>query len=74
MKSIRKIITIFGSGSIVQQLEEEGLFNEYIVKMTPVILGTGKSLFLQAKKHKLELIETKAFRSGVVILHHKSRN
>jgi dihydrofolate reductase len=67
-------ITIFGSGTIVQQLEDHGLINEYIVKLIPVILGTGKSLFHHVREHKLKLIESKAFRSGVVILHYKSRD
>src|SRR5215216_997744 len=33
-------ITIFGSGTIVQQLADEGLIDEYLITLTPVVLGT----------------------------------
>lgn len=38
-------IVIFGSGTIVQQLTSEGLIDEYLIIVTPVILGNGKLLF-----------------------------
>lgn len=36
-----KDIVIFGSGTIVQQLTAEQLIDEYLLCITPVILGTG---------------------------------
>ncbi|KRE43158.1 dihydrofolate reductase family protein [Paenibacillus sp. Soil724D2] len=50
-------ITIFGSGTIVQQLANEGLIDEYLLVVTPVIVGAGKSLFEDVKEFKLELLE-----------------
>lgn len=64
-------ILIFGSGTIVQQLTDEGLIDEYLFAVTPVILGTGKSLFNGVKKLELELLETRNFKSGNVLLHYK---
>jgi dihydrofolate reductase len=64
-------IVIFGSGSIVQQLAGEGLIDEYLILITPVILGTGKLMFKDVKKSNLELLETRSFNTGNVLLHHR---
>lgn len=64
-------ILIFGSGTIVQQLTAVGLIDEYLFAVTPVILGVGKSLFNGVKKLDLELLETRNFKSGNVLLHYK---
>jgi dihydrofolate reductase len=64
-------ILIFGSGTIVQQLTVGGLIDEYLFAVTPVILGTGKSLFSGVQKLDLELLETRNFKSGNVLLHYK---
>ena len=63
-------ITIFGSGSIVQQLVAEGLMDEYLVILTPAILGTGKQLFKDVKKTELKLLAERRFTSGNVLLHY----
>lgn len=77
IKEIRKLtqgegpdIVIFGSGTIVQQLTNEGLIDEYLIAVTPVILGTGKPLLKNVKKCSLELLETRNFNSGNVLLHY----
>lgn len=64
-------ITIFGSGTIVRQLVAEGLLDEYIFIVAPVILGTGKSLFHDVKQPKLSLLEAKKFKSGNLVLHYE---
>lgn len=61
-------ILIFGSGSLVQQLAREGLIDEYLIVVSPVVLGEGKSLFTDVGKHNLQLLEAKAFPSGNVLL------
>ena len=63
---------IFGSGTIVQQLADEGLLDEYLFVLTPVILGAGKPLFKDVKKFNLELLEARDFNSGNVLLHYKT--
>ena len=67
-------MVIFGSGTIVRQLTAEGLMDEYLFVVTPVILGAGKSLFKDVKKLDLKLLETKNFKSGNVLLHYKAKN
>ncbi|MEO5887973.1 MAG: dihydrofolate reductase family protein [Anaerolineales bacterium] len=59
---------IMGSGTIVQQLANAGLIDDYLVILTPVIAGEGKSLFKAVKQFKLKLLETKSFDSGNVLL------
>ncbi len=63
-------LTIFGSGSIVQQLANAGLIEEYLLIVTPVVLGSGKNLFQDVKRLDLKLIETCEFKSGNVLLHY----
>jgi dihydrofolate reductase len=61
-------ILIFGSGTIVQQLTDAGLIDEYFLAVTPVVLGKGKPLFQDAKKRTLKLVEVRYFDSGNVLL------
>jgi dihydrofolate reductase len=63
-------IAIFGSGTIVQQLAEAGLIDEYLFTLTPVVLGEGKALFKDVDTTELKLLETKAFKSGNTLLHY----
>ncbi len=68
-----KNMIIFGSGTIVQQLSSAGLIDDYWFIITPVILGTGKTLFPGNKKIDLELLKTQHFESGNVLLHYKPK-
>ena len=61
---------IMGSGSIVQQLTQERLIDDYIFIVTPVIAGTGKSMFKDVKQLGLKLLKTQSFQSGNVLLHY----
>ncbi|OGO38737.1 MAG: deaminase [Chloroflexi bacterium RBG_16_57_11] len=63
-------ITIFGSGSIVQQLTNRGLIDEYLIIVTPVVVGTGKPLFKDVQNINLKLLDTRNFKSGNVLLHY----
>lgn len=63
-------ILIMGSGTIVQQLANEGLIDEYLFIVTPVVAGEGKPLFKHVKQFGLTLVETKSFKSGNVLLHY----
>ncbi len=69
-----KSMIIFGSGTIVQQLSSAGLVDDYWFIITPVILGTGKTLFPGNKRLDLELLETQHFKSGNVVLHYRPKN
>ena len=65
-------IAIFGSGTIVLQLTNLGLIDEYRLIVNPLVLGNGKQLFKDVKnKPKLKLVNTKVFRNGNVLLCYK---
>jgi dihydrofolate reductase len=62
-------IAIFGSGTIVQQLTNLGLIDEYRLVVNPLILGEGKPLFRDIKdKLKLKLLSIRVFKNGNVLL------
>jgi dihydrofolate reductase len=62
-------IVIMGSGSIVSQLAQEGLVDEYQIVVNPIVLGTGRTLFEGVKnKVGLKLAKTRTFTNGNVLL------
>ncbi|MGH7493324.1 MAG: dihydrofolate reductase family protein [bacterium] len=62
-------IAILGSGSVVAQLAQEGLIDEYQIVVNPVVLGQGRTMFDGVKeKLRLKLTKTRAFRNGNVLL------
>lgn len=64
-------IIIYGSGSIVSRLMRLGLIDEYVLWIHPVVLGKGRPLFKEfPDKHMLQLLKTKIFSTGVVILYY----
>jgi dihydrofolate reductase len=62
-------MAILGSGSIVSQLAQEGLIDEYQIVVNPVVLGKGRTMFEGVKeKLTLKLTKTRAFGNGNVLL------
>jgi len=62
-------MVILGSGSIVSQLAQEDLIDEYQFVVNPVILGKGQTMFEGIKeKLDLKLTRTRAFSNGNVFL------
>jgi len=61
-------ILIFGSGTIVQQLSNARLIDEYLIVVTPVVLGKGKPLFKNVDKLNLRLLQVRYFNSANVLL------
>jgi dihydrofolate reductase len=62
-------MAILGSGSIVSQLAQEGLIDEYQIAMNPVVLGKGRTMFDGIKeKLTLKLTKSRAFGNGNVLL------
>jgi len=64
-----KDMALLGSGSIVTQLTEQGLIDEYQIMVDPIALGDGTPIFKNIN-HKLDLklTGTRTFKSGVVLL------
>jgi dihydrofolate reductase len=64
-----KDMIIFGSGSIVSQLTEHRLIDEYHFVVCPILLGSGQPLLRAVlKRLRLDLLEAKALPSGDVML------
>lgn len=67
-----KDMVIYGSGSIVSTLSQLGLIDEYRVFVNPVVLGSGKPLFIGVKnKLDLKLLGTRTFQCGVVLFRYQ---
>lgn len=62
-------MVIFGSGSIVALLADEGLIDEYQFVVAPIILGAGRTMFEGLKKRlNLKLGRSRTFGNGNVFL------
>ncbi len=60
---------IFGSGTIVKQLAEAGLIDEYQLVVNPIALGAGRTLFDGLKNNlTLKLSKSRAFSNGNTVL------
>jgi dihydrofolate reductase len=67
-------MAILGSGSIVSQLAQAGLIDEYQIVVKPVALGEGRAMFEGIKqKLSLKLTKTRAFANGNVLLSYEPR-
>ena len=65
-------IVILGSGSIVSQLTQERLIDEYQIVVVPIVLGKGRTLFDGIKETvRLKLTDTRAFDNGNVVLRYE---
>jgi len=65
-------MVILGSGSIVSQLAQEGLIDEYQVVVHPIVLCHGRTLFEGGKDRiRLTLSQSRAFGNGNVVLYYK---
>ena len=69
-----KDMIIFGSGSLVSQLTQHGLIDEYQFIVGPLLLGGGRSLIQGVEERvPLELLEAKPYASGNVMLRYARR-
>lgn len=65
-------MVIFGSGTIVAQLAQAGLIDEYMLAIHPIVLGSGKSMFDGVKnKIGLTLTKTRVFGNGNIMLNYE---
>ena len=62
-------IVILGSGTIVAQLTQEGLVDQYQVIVNPIVLGQGRTMFDGVtRKVDLKLTNERRFQNGNVLL------
>ena len=67
-----KTIWLCGGGNLASQLLAAGLIDELVVKLNPIVLGTGVPLFGEVREPpKLELRETKTYDSGILQLSYR---
>ena len=67
-----KDIYLCGGAELATQLLEEGLIDEIILKVNPLLLGSGIPVVSNISRHvDLELIDTKVYASGVVLLSYR---
>jgi dihydrofolate reductase len=63
-----------GGGDLVASFMEHRLIDEYIVSVVPIVLGDGIPLFKgPLPEHRLELLESVDYPSGLVQLHYRNR-
>jgi dihydrofolate reductase len=68
-----KVMTILGSGSIIAQLADARLIDEYQFMIDPVAIGEGTPSFQGiTQKLDLKLIDSRVFKSGVVLLSYEA--
>lgn len=61
-------LLVFGSGDLSQTLMRHGLVDRYDLLLYPLVLGRGQRLFAGDNDVNLELVESKPYGSGVVLL------
>lgn len=64
-------MVLWGSLSLANSLMKAKLVDELHIRIVPVVLGKGKSLFENIAEVKLQLFETKKYPSGIVLLQYK---
>ena len=62
-----KDIVILGSGELVRSLMQRNLIDEYMLLIHPLILGSGRRLFIDGAFAALQLVNTQTSTTGVVI-------
>ena len=68
-----KDMVLWGSISLAQDLMKENLIDEYQLRIVPVILGGGTLLFKERDQLNQELVKSKAYHSGLLLAHYRSR-
>lgn len=67
-------IWLYGGAKLITTFINLGLVDVYRLAVHPVILGSGKTLFNDIKESVgLQLIEVKASKSGVILLHYERK-
>ena len=61
-------IVILGSGSIVSQLTQENLIDQYQLVVNPVVLGAGRTMFEGVNTLRLKRVQSRTFKNGNVLL------
>lgn len=81
IEEVRKIkaqpgMTIYtdGSSQLVHALAQHNLIDEYSLLVYPLVLGSGKRVFAPDARIDMQLIESKPFPTGVVLMRYAVNN
>lgn len=67
-----KDLWLIGSPTVAQEFMRLGLIDEYMLTVSPVVLGSGRPLFENLDKElKLKLLSAKTLENGVIILRYE---
>jgi dihydrofolate reductase len=66
-----QVLLINGSAELVQLLAQHHLIDEYILTVAPLVLLKGKHLFQAGMEAQLQLLESKAYKTGIIRLNYK---
>ena len=70
-KGLRDMV-ILGSGSLVSQLTQHGLIDEYQFIVIPVVLGKGRTMFEGIQGNvPMKLTRSRSFKNGNVLLYYE---
>ena len=74
-QELEQNLLIYGSGQLVEYLRQHQLVDRYRLMVHPLVLGGGKRLFADGSAAaKLELVATRATRTGVLVLDYQPAN
>ena len=62
-----KNLCILGSGELAQSLIRRNLIDEYVLLITPIVLGSGRKLFSDSDPIRLRLVESLTSSTGVIL-------
>ena len=61
-------LQVWGSASLVRQLIENDLVDEYCLMLEPIVLGGGKTIFpADGRARQLELVSVTQAKTGVLV-------
>jgi dihydrofolate reductase len=66
------VLAIMGSGELIASLMAAGLIDEYLLMISPLVLGTGRRLFPEGVYVSLRLTDSVTTATGVVIATYES--
>ena len=64
-------VVVYGSLGVIADLDALGLIDELHVMLHPVFLGEGKPLFADGCRAHLELVESRPFSSGAILVRYR---
>jgi len=62
------VLLVNGSADLVQLLAQHDLVDEYFLSVAPLVLGAGKRLFPEGQQVRLQLVDSKAYQTGMLQL------